>query len=179
MYEEYKPDIDKMKKMVESLQAFHGQTHGLDTNYQTQMQNFNNAIQSLFAVSGMFTGSAANTLQDITSKYGQTEQSFAGNYGDTSPQLSSATSYCQSTARNIQDILDEFDKDMLNYNNKLIDMINENVFQREATIISNNIFHGPYANVELMDVQAYADGQCVYPPETPHITQRMQWEQWQ
>ncbi len=102
MYDYLKPDISKMEQMVKSLNAFHGQTHGLDTHHQEQLNTFRNTLMSLFNGPVSFEGPAADAMMNLVSNYLQNEQAFVGSVGDTSPRLSTATSYCVTTANDIE-----------------------------------------------------------------------------
>lgn len=175
-YQYYNDQITKMEKMVTSLNDFHSQTQALDANYQAQVEDLNTIIQSLFESSGTFTGSAANTLQDVVSKYLQTEHSFTGHVGDTSPHLEAATRYCQVTANNIEKELQQLYRDASAYSDELANLSSESFLQQEGAYLSNSLFGGLSAGSLASDVRAYEQGQCFLPPQTVQVVEQMQQE---
>ncbi len=115
MYDYLKPNISKMEQMVTSLNAFHAQTHALDTHHQEQLNTFSNTLMLLFDGPMSFEGPAADAMMNLVSNYLQAEQSFVGVVGDTSPRLSTATNYCVTTANEIEQQLQSLYREADNY----------------------------------------------------------------
>ncbi len=179
MFEEYKPEIARMEKIVQSLNEFHSQTQALDANHQAQVENLNTVIQALFEAPDTFTGSAANALKELIGNYLHAEHSFTGYPGDTSSRLAAATGYCEKSAETIESELQKLYSAADDYTYKLDVLSSESFAQRELTYVANNLLGGPYAGVSELDVEAHMRGECPLPPETQRFVEEMETEVWQ
>src|SRR5579875_1172132 len=77
--------ISKMEKLVQALNEFHEQTHGLDTNHQNQVSAFRDTVMSLYEEDPPVQGQAAETLFKLLLDYLDTEHAFTVYPVETSP----------------------------------------------------------------------------------------------
>jgi hypothetical protein len=164
-----KATISKMEKLVTSLNAFHDQTHALDTKHQDQLVDFRNTLLALFEGNESFQGPAADALKDLVSHYLQREQTFVGTPGDTSPQFASATQYCVTTSNSIEQELQTLYKEADAYAYKL-DVARSTSYVERAAI---RIFDPTYPSEE--DIAA----PCPLPPSASHRVSTMEHDMFQ
>ncbi|HZO70857.1 MAG TPA: hypothetical protein VFB60_01565 [Ktedonobacteraceae bacterium] len=166
-YTDLQAAISKMEQLVTSLNEFHSNVIGLDSNHQDQVVTLSNVLMTLYNSNTPFQGKGADTLLQLLSDYQKQEVAFTGHQGDTSPQLAQATTFCQNTARAINDELQTLyrEADQFAYQ---VDLA-RNVAPPLRVV--RRIFEPSFPSDEVIDAS------CALPPSTPLRVNNMQWDE--